>query len=71
MPPNPGGFALQEGWYGCVSGIYVNKYIYWRVPDMKDAELFTATEAFETIQDMRKFGYKCHVEPPLVITFKL
>ena len=57
---------LDEGYY--VGHIGINQPIYGR-GDRVDALVYTANDAIRQIRDWRDYGYPCHAEPPIQVTY--
>ncbi len=69
MPANPGGFALEGGWYGR-PGNHIgmdNRGIWWRT-DKDRAIKMTRDSAIVAIRGFREKGYECWAEPPFSVT---
>jgi hypothetical protein len=69
MAANPGGFALDGGWYGRPPAHVGmdNRGLWWRTSEEHATEMDRLTAA-RIIRDFRQSGFVCRAEPPFEIT---
>lgn len=65
VPGNGHAPPIEEGYYGPVAGVSMNRPIYCRVTRDR-AWVYTRNEAIRTVLGMR--GWRCQCEPSITLT---